>query len=132
MSRKVRKSARNPAKATGLPSEFEQINFNAADIDVGAEVHFVAVPKGRDPQGRDVRHFGTFTSDLYALVDWLKQCNIDTVAMESTGVYWIALFEILEQNGFEVKLLNPRSIKHALDAKAMSLTANGFSNCYSG
>jgi hypothetical protein len=125
-------SAKNPAKATGLSSEFEQINFNAADIDVGTEVHFVAAPKSRDPQRREVRHCDTFTSDLYALVDWLKQFNIDTVAMESTGVFWIALIEILEQNGFEVKLCSILAVLHALDAKAMSLTANGFSNCYSG
>lgn len=101
-----------------LPSGFEQININAAGIDIASEVHFVAVPNGRDPEGRDVRHFGTFTSDLYALADWLKQCNIDTIAMESTGIYWITLFEILEQKGFEVKLVNPRSIKHAPGRKS--------------
>jgi len=64
-------------------SEFKQINFNAAGIDIGAETHYVAVPDGRDPNGQDVRHFGTFTSDLYAIADWLQQCQIDTVAMES-------------------------------------------------
>jgi len=93
-------------------SEFKQINFNAAGIDIGAETHYVAVPEGRDPEGQDVRHFGTFTSDLYALADWLKQCQIDTIAMESTGVYWIPLFEILESKGFDVKLVNPRFIKN--------------------
>jgi len=93
-------------------SEFKQINFNAAGIDIGAETHYVAVPEGRDPKGQDVRHFGTFTSDLYAIADWLKQCQIDTVAMESTGVYWIPLFEILESKGFDVKLVNPRFIKN--------------------
>lgn len=93
-------------------SEFKQINFNAAGIDIGAEVHYVAVPEGRDPEGQDVRSFGTFTSDLYAIADWLKQCRIDTVAMESTGVYWIPLFEILESKGFEVKLVNPSFIKN--------------------
>lgn len=103
---------------SGMPSEFEQININAAGIDIGAQKHFVAVPKGRDPQGRDIRHFDTFTTDLYALVDWLKQCHIDTVAMESTGIYWIPLFEILEQKGFEVRLVNPRSIKHAPGRKS--------------
>lgn len=101
-----------------LPSEFEQININAAGIDIGAQQHYVAVAKGRDPQGQDVRHFETFTADLYALADWLKQCGIDTVAMESTGVYWIPLFEILEQKGFEVRLVNPRSIKHAPGRKS--------------
>ena len=89
--------------------EFKQINFNAAGIDIGAEVHYA---EGRDPEGRDVRSFGTFTSDLYAIADWLKQCQIDTVAMESTGVYWIPLFEILESKGFDVKLVNPSFIKN--------------------
>ncbi len=106
------------SKVSKLPREFEQININAAGIDIGAQSHFVAVPQGRDPQGRDVRRFGTFTTDLYALADWLKQCGIDTVAMESTGIYWIALFEILEQRGFEVRLVNPRSIKHAPGRKS--------------
>ena len=101
-----------------LHGEFEQININAAGIDIGAQKHYVAVPKGRDPQGQDVRHFETFTVDLYALADWLKQCGIDTVAMESTGIYWIPLFEILEQKGFEVRLVNPRSIKHAPGRKS--------------
>jgi hypothetical protein len=87
LSRKVGGTIRNSSKAKGLPTYFEQINLNAAGIDVAAEVHFAAVPKGRDPEGHDVRHFGSFTSDLYALAVCLKQCNIDTVAMESTVVY---------------------------------------------
>jgi transposase len=93
-------------------SEFEQINFNAAGIDIGADTHYVAVPKSRDPKGRDVRHFGSFTADLFALAAWLKECRIDTVAMESTGVYWIALYELLESKGFEVQLINPMFIKN--------------------
>ena len=113
MSSKVKKVKKKMSLVPKLPSEFEQININAAGIDIGAQKHYVAVPKGRDPQGRDVRHFDTFTTDLYTLADWLKQCDIDTVAMESTGVYWLPLFEILEQKGFEVRLVNPRSIKHA-------------------
>ena len=103
---------------SSLPSEFERININAAGIDIGAKKHYVAVAKGTDPQGRDIRHFDTFTADLYALADWLKECDIDTVAMESTGIYWIPLFEILEQKGFEVRLVNPRSIKHAPGRKS--------------
>jgi hypothetical protein len=81
-------------------SQLEQINLNAAGIDIGAEEHYVAVPQGRDPEGEDVRHFNTFTVDLLSLADWLKKCKIDTVAMESTGVYWIPLFEILDSQGF--------------------------------
>ena len=93
-------------------SEFKQINFNAAGVDIGAESHYVAVPEGRDPEGKDIRSFGTFTSDLYAIADWLTQCRIETIALESTGVYWIPLFEILESKGFDVKLVNPRFIKN--------------------
>jgi transposase len=112
------KNKKKKSVVSKLPSEFEQININAAGIDIGAQTHYVAVPKGRDPQGQDVRYFETFTTDLYALADWLTQCDIDTVAMESTGVYWIPLFDILEQKGFEVRLVNPRSIKHAPGRKS--------------
>lgn len=93
-------------------SQLEQLNINAAGIDIGSEFHYVAVPIGRDPEGQDVRHFSTFTADLYKLADWLTQCKIDTVAMESTGIYWIPLFEILDSKGFDVRLVNPRNIKN--------------------
>jgi len=94
-------------------SHLEQLNINAAGIDIGAEFHYVAVPNGRDPEGQDVRHFSTFTADLHQLADWLRQCNIDTVAMESTGIYWIPVFEILDSQGFDVRLVNPRNVKNA-------------------
>ena len=83
----------------------EQINLDAAGLDVGSREHWVAVPGDRDPQ--PVRCFGTFTSDLHALADWLLQCGVKSVAMESTGVYWIPLFELLESRGFEVWLVEP-------------------------
>ena len=83
---------------------------NAAGIDIGAREIFVAVPQGRDSE--PVRSFPTFTQDLYNLVNWLKECNIETVAMESTGVYWIPLFQILEDTGFEVFLVNARHVKN--------------------
>ena len=118
MSLKIKKVKKKMSTISGLPSEFERININAAGIDIGAQKHYVAVPKGRDPQGSDVRHFDTFTADLHALAAWLKECDIGTVAMESTGIYWIPLFEILEQKGFEVRLVNPRSIKHAPGRKS--------------
>jgi transposase len=86
-------------------------NPNAAGIDCGATEHFVAVPEDRDPQ--PVRSFHTFTADLHALADWLQQCGIDTVAMESTGVYWIPLFELLEARGLQVYLVDPGKIKNA-------------------
>lgn len=89
---------------------FQTINSNAAGIDIGSEEHWVAVPEDRDEQ--PVRKFGCFTSDLYALADWLKKCHIETVAMESTSVYWIPLFQVLERRGFEVKLVNARHVKH--------------------
>src|SRR5664279_6312772 len=67
---------------------------NAAGIDIGSAFHFVAVPPDRDDE--PVREFPSFTADLNALADWLTACGVDTVAMESTGVYWIPLFELLE------------------------------------
>ena len=82
----------------------------AAGIDIGATEIYVAVPAERDPQ--PVRSFPTFTQDLYALAHWLKHCGIETVAMESTGVYWIPLFQILEDRGFEVFLVNARHVKN--------------------
>ena len=92
------------------PSLLKRINRNAAGIDCGSETHYVAVPPERDPE--PVRSFKTFTSDLHRLTDWLKACKIKTVAMESTGVYWIPIFEILEERGFEVVLINARHIKN--------------------
>ena len=80
------------------------MHLNAAGIDVGATEHWVAVPEDRDEE--PVRRFGAFTADLYALADWLRQCQIETVVLESTGVYWITLFEVLEERGFDVKLVD--------------------------
>lgn len=76
------------------------IEPNAAGIDVGATQVFVAVPVDRDPE--PIRSFDTFTAELKRLADWLQQCGIQTVAMESTGVYWIPLFQILEKRNIEV------------------------------
>jgi uncharacterized protein YceK len=82
---------------------------HAAGMDIGAEEIFVAVPDDCDAES--VRCFSTFTCDLRALADWLQQCRIDTVAMESTGVYWIPIFPILESRGFEVFLVNAHYLK---------------------
>lgn len=98
-----------PISAADLPKSLRRVNLNAAGLDIGATQHYVAVPEGRDEV--TVRCFGTFTTDLYALADWLKQCGIETVAMESTGVYWIPVFEIFEERGFEVKLVEPGRLK---------------------
>jgi transposase len=83
---------------------------DGAGIDIGATEIFVAVPADR--ANENVRSFPTFTQDLYALADWLKHCGVKTVAMESTGVYWIPLFQILEGRGFEVCLVNARHVKN--------------------
>lgn len=86
------------------------IRPNAAGIDIGATEIYVAVPADRAEQC--VRAFPSFTQDLYALADWLEECGISTVAMESTGVYWIPLFQILEDRGFEVYLVNARHVRN--------------------
>lgn len=88
----------------------------AAGIDVGATEMWVAVGPDRDLQA--VRKFETFTRDLLALIEWLQQCGVTTVAMESTGVYWIPLFQLLEQHGFEVCLTNARHVKNVPGRKS--------------
>jgi len=98
------------------PSLLKRINRNAAGIDCGAKAHYVAVPPERDPE--PVHSFKTFTADLHRLADWLQACKIKTVAMESTGVYWIPIFEILEERGFEVVLVNSRHIKNVPGRKS--------------
>ena len=90
-------------------SQLEPINTNAAGIDIGSQTHWVCVPADRAEE--NVKSFGSFTTDLYALADWLQECKIKSVAMESTGVYWIALFQILETRGFEVRLVNAHHVK---------------------
>lgn len=97
-------------------NSLEQINLNAAGIDIGGEEVYVAVPRGRDEES--VKSFLTFTADLHHLADWLATCEIETIAMEATGVYWIPLFEILESRGFEVYLVNARHIKNVSGRKS--------------
>src|SRR6266545_5059214 len=98
---------RSPKKLQldGLPT----ILPNAAGMDIGTEEIVVAVPPDRDEQ--PVRAFATFTPDLHALVAWLVACRIDTVAMESTGVFWIPIYELLEQHGITPYLVNARHVK---------------------
>ncbi len=91
------------------PAALERITPHAAGIDVGSASHFVAVPADRDDQ--PVREFAAFTADLYQLADWLTACGITTVAMESTGVYWIPVFQVLEERGFDVRLVDARQLK---------------------
>ncbi len=104
-------------RTTGsLPTHLQHLNLNAAAIDIGATSHFVAVPEGRDSVS--VREFATFTADLHRLADWLEQCDVDTVVMESTGVYWIPVFELLEQRSFEVLLVDARHVKNVSGRKS--------------
>jgi transposase len=86
-------------------------NPDAAGIDIGAEEHWVCVPADRDPQ--PVRRFGTCTADLEAIADWLQASGVTTVAMESTGVYWVPLYELLEARGFQVLLVDTRQVARA-------------------
>ena len=88
----------------------EVVHPHAAGIDVGNSAHYVAVRPDRDPE--PVRRFECFTADLYRLAEWLESCGVKTVAMQSTGVYWIPLYEILEDRGFEVYLVNARHTKN--------------------
>jgi len=89
---------------------------NAAGIDIGSAAHYVAVPPDRDEQ--PVREFASFTVDLEAIAAWLSACGVDTVAMESTGVYWIPLYELLESRGFTVLLVNARHVKNVSGRKS--------------
>lgn len=110
----MKKDKNTPQKIVEVDA-LGQINQNAAGIDIGAEEFYVAVPKGRDSES--VRSFPTFTADIRRLADWLTQCGIDTVAMESTGVYWIPLYEMLEERGFRVYLVNARHLKNVSGRK---------------
>jgi transposase len=103
-------------KEMKLPKHLEHINRYAAGIDIGSRSHFAAVPEGTDEQ--PVREFSTFTGDLEKLTEWLISCGVTTVAMESTGVYWIPVFEILESHGLEVKLVNARHVKNVPGRKS--------------
>lgn len=101
-----KKKSQEGSPSNSLPALFP----NSAGIDIGSKSHFVAVPADCDPH--HVREFSTFTAGLYEMMHWLKQCKIQTVIMESTGVYWIPAFELLEENGFDVKLVNARHVKN--------------------
>ena len=112
----TKKSGKKRTRKPQLPEELSRINLNTAGIDVGGSSHFVAVPADRsEPQ---VQEFAAYTADLYRLADWLTDCEIDAVVMESTGVYWIPLFGVLEDRGFEVMLVDPRRIKNVPGRKS--------------
>ena len=106
-----RKKNRKIAKLDSL----KQLNLNAGGLDIGAAEIYAAVPEGRDEES--VRQFETFTADLNSLADWLEACGVDTVAMESTSVYWIPIYEILEKRGFDLYLVNARQVKNVTGRK---------------
>jgi transposase len=94
----------------------DEVFPNAAGIDVGASSHWVAVPA--HVTEKSVREFGAMTDDLNAMADWLLECGVDTVALESTGVYWIAVYEVLEQRGLKVWLVDARQMKYVPGRKS--------------
>ena len=110
------KRHRSPGKPRLSPMLIERINPNVAGIDCGSAEHYVAVPPDRDPT--PVRAFSTFTAGLLELADWLTACRVTSVAMEATGVYWIAVYEILEARGFAVVLVNARHFKNVPGRKS--------------
>ena len=110
------KRKRNGEKVQVGATLLDRIQPDAAGIDCGQNSHFVAVSPDRDPQ--PVREFRTFTAHLQGLADWLAQCGVKTVAMESTGVYWIPVYEILEPRGFEVLLVNARDVHNVRGRKS--------------
>jgi transposase len=107
MVQREKGSRSRPREGQGREGKAEKsmpvLHPDAAGIDIGSRSHWVAVPADRDEH--TVREFGSFTDDLSKIADWLKACGVTTVAMESTGVYWIPLFELLEERGFEVLLV---------------------------
>jgi transposase len=108
MNRKQRREMMRKIQSADL--SLEVMHSDAAGIDIGNESHYVAVPLDRDSQ--PVRRFGCTTAELKAMADWLNQCGICTVAMQSTGVYWVAVFDILEAADLEVYLVNARDTKN--------------------
>lgn len=108
--------SKGPGKTAKVQVDaLEQINHDAAGIDIGAEELYVAVPADRDEES--VRVFGPYTADLNALAEWLKRCRIKTVAMESTGIYWVPLFDVLEAHGLQVFVVNARHLKNVSGRK---------------
>jgi transposase len=117
VARKGAKGKRKAGREDGRVKRLlERIHLDAAGIDVGASQHWVAVPTDRAAE--PVQHFGVHTGELHRLADWLTACGVDTVAMESTGIYWIPLYEILEERGFELVLANAQHVKNVPGRKS--------------
>lgn len=107
-----RKGSTKPDVDSGFPL----MRPNAAGVDIGSREHFVAVPEGRDT--RAVRSFGCTTSELKEMAAWLKACRVDTVAMEATGIYWVPVYEVLEDAGIEAFLFDGRQTRHVSGRKS--------------
>lgn len=107
------RTAHKPRKTT---ESMPVLHPDAAGLDIGAREVYAAVPYDRSPE--PLRCFGTFTEDLHKLADWLGECQVRTVALEATGVYWIPVFQILETRGFEVNLVNARYVKNVQGRKS--------------
>ena len=121
MSNKAKKASKAKKIKTKTGLSLSVVNPNAAGIDVSSTEMQVCVPEDRD--GDNNRRFGTFTEDLHYISSWLKACKIDTVAMESTGVYWVQLYMILEADGFDVLLVNAKAIKNIGEKKTDEVDA---------
>ncbi len=115
-ARKHKSHSGRVIKVARKETDLTRINEHASGIDIGSESHFVAVPP--DSCADPVRQFSVFTRDLYQIADWLTECGVKTVAMESTGVYWMPLYEVLEERGFDVKLVDARKVKNVSGRKS--------------
>ncbi len=108
--KKRTRASKNVKKKSRIEQTLEMMNPNAAGIDIASREHWVCVPIDRAIP--HVRRFGAFTCDLYEIATWLKACHITSVAMESTGIYWIPLFQVLEERGIDVCLVNAKHLKN--------------------
>ena len=108
MKRKSRRA--KGQKMSPFSGDLQLIEPDAAAVDVGSRSHWVAVNPERDPN--PVREFGTFTTDLRSLADWLAQCEVKSVVMEATGVYWVSLYDLLEERGFKVYVVDAHTVRH--------------------
>lgn len=115
-----RKKSSDKKSSQKAKIDLKQINPYVAGIDIGSGSHFVAAPvPTATPEDLEicVRECSSFTPDLESLADWLKDCKVTSVAMESTGVYWVPLYELLESRGFEVYLVDARHVKNVTGRK---------------
>ena len=119
LSRKERRELARQVQSEQVTLQI--VHSNAAGIDVGKNTHYVAVPPDRDAES--VRYFDSCTDGLQQMVAWLKKCGITSVALQSTGVYWIALYDLLQEADFEVYLVNARYTKSLPGRKSETTNA---------